>query len=435
MNKIFLIFSLLVSIASGCTLDISRTQKSDSINTRISSPSPLIPSFDNSPQNQATNPLSIKTPTSKPFNTLSPTSSPIQPTVTPLALPMDNAIRFEISPELRSLNLQGHIWIRLDWKLGKYLQIDFENGDEKIIPITVPGCVKLLPKSSDALCQSEDQTYLVNMLTRELKPLPITAACWDAPSPDGGFLSFEECKSSGKDYIAQLYDLEGQIVEPIAHFYESRENRPWNTDPVLSFNGGHLVIQNNDGIFEISGDNNYKKILDNHIRATEDMAWSPTENILLFGATDIDTEVGSAINHLFLYDAESGETSLLFKASDNNYIKSFLNQEIWSPDGKQLALILDNYEMSTIDLCLLTIDPIKADCRPIANSEEDISIPAWSPDSKFLVFEQGDREAGTISIKVYPVEMKTEYTLLTITPETNYYHDLDIQRIFWRSDD
>lgn len=439
MNKVSLIYLLLVSIATGCTPVISQTQNSDFMNPPTSSPIPLTPSFADNSQNQATNTRSTQTPTSRLLNTLSVTSSPIQIPGYPIALPLNNTVRINISPEMEDFNLQGIIWIRHDWESGRYLQIDFENGDAEITPVIVPGVAGLLPMSYEALYKSEDQIHLINMLTKEVSPLPITSSCWDAPSPNGRFLAFEECKPSIKGHIAQVLDLDTQIARPITQFNESRENRPWNTDPFLSFDGNHLVIQNGDGIIEISDDNNYKKLApDEPFRATWDMAWSPTENLLLFGATDRESEIGYSMNHIFLYNADTGETTLLYKVSDNQEIKSFLLQEIWSPDAKQAVVILNNYdgnEMTTIDLCILTIAPIKADCQPIANNGENISNPAWSPDSKFLVFERSKWDTITNSIMVYPVELKTPYTLLRIYPDTPYFHDLSTPRMFWRNDD
>jgi hypothetical protein len=439
MNKISLICLLLVSMASGCTHVISQTQNSDFMNPPTSSPNPLTPNFTDNSQNQATKTRSTQTPTNKPLNTLSITSSPIQVPGYPIALPLNNKVRFNISPEMEDLNLQGIIWIRHDWESGRYLQIDLENGDAKITPVIVSGYAELLPMSNEALYKSGDQTHLINMLTKEVSPLPITSKCWDAPSPNGRFLAFEECKPSIKGHIAQVLDLDTMIARPIARFNESRENRPWNTDPFLSFDGNHLVIQNGDGIFEISEDNNYKKLtLDQPFRATWDMAWSPAENLLLFGATDRESEIGYSINHLFLYNADTGETTLLYEVRDNQEIKSFLLQEVWSPDGKRLVFILNNYEgneITTIDLCILTIDPIKADCQPIANNGENILNPAWSPDSKYLVFERSKRDTNTIRITVYPIELETPYTLLRIYPDTQYFHYPSTQRMFWRTNE
>jgi WD40 repeat protein len=251
-------------------------------------------------------------------------------------------------------------------------------------------------------------------------------------------LAYEECGPSNRENQARLLNLDTQDEQTISSFKDNFENRGWESGPILSRDGKHLVVQIPHGIFEIMADGEYKRIDQGDLDIYWDMAWSPVDNVLVYGATDKQLEVGYALTHLFLLDVEQNETMQLFKTGDRSKIIPFLNREVWSPSGKRIVALVEHYPTSTtstMDLCVITTDPVKADCQQIAGEGKIISDPAWSPDSKYLIYEEYEMIKGSkaiISIMVYSIDTKKIFKLLSFTPEVTYYHDIDNQKMFWR---
>lgn len=118
------------------------------------------------------------------------------------------------------------------------------------------------------------------------------------------------------------------------------------------------------------------------------LAWSPSDQKILVGASDVQSEIGFCTNLLIIYNNENLSKIAQFSSDkikcfdDFDLIARSNTTTLWSPDEKNIAVIADHK-----NLCLANIEEQSLNCfTPVNQLNEEIRSIEWSPDSNFIAF-------------------------------------------------
>jgi Tol biopolymer transport system component len=308
----------------------------------------------------------------------------------------------------------------LNNRTGYFDRLNLDNSE--ITPIRAGGfCSSILPGTEEVVCGYPGRYILRNLVTGGEQQLPIENTCrfygW---SPNGRFLIYEYCKPDGS-YRLTTYDLVTQIEQEVASFSQSFGEREWNTIPLISYDGEHLIAGGKT-VFEID-----PKTLERHPigvlepLTTWDIALSPTANQIVYGVTDIFQEIGSFPNYLYLYDFDSGENSLLATAPEGNVYDWFFSTPIWSPDGSKVVVASGSY------LCVIEIILLEQTCHDLF-PYEGLSSMTWSPGSQYIAIDAGYWGNPISDLIIYDVAKGSYFVLISGLELENEILNV----LFWR---
>jgi len=118
------------------------------------------------------------------------------------------------------------------------------------------------------------------------------------------------------------------------------------------------------------------------------LAWSPSDQKILVGASNIQMEFGFCTNLLLVYNNENLSKIAQFSSDKINCFDDFdliarsNTTTLWSPDEKNIAVIADHK-----DLCLANIEELSLNCfTPVNQLNEEIRSIVWSPDSNYIAY-------------------------------------------------
>ena len=291
---------------------------------------------------------------------------------------------------------EGGIWLHENKEGNTFYEvIDPITGDLHRV-FGGEGCEQgPLSYTATVICQLATKHFLLNLETgerRELKPQHEFDA-WRS-SPDGSFLMYIDTQWVDRPHEYIRYNLaddtEVVLAKGITDYYSSL--------PALSIQARYLAtirrsITWEGTVFEVKdGKADYRQISHDTPLLTGELSWSPTDFKLLFAASDIIREIGTYPNYLFVTDFETGVTELLAKApGTSNYQSEFSILPIWSPDGKKIAIPLENQ-----DVCIINVDARTQDC--VFVTTDYINQLSWSPDSSKVALSVDDGQQGSLHI-------------------------------------
>lgn len=132
---------------------------------------------------------------------------------------------------------------------------------------------------------------------------------------------------------------------------------------------------------------------------TYNLAWSPSDQEILVGASNIQSEIGFCTNHLLVYNVEnfsiiaqfSSDTIMCF--DDFGLIARSNTAALWSPDEKKIVVIADHKE-----LCIVNVEEPNISCfKPVDQLNAELRSVQWSPDSNFVAYvTTGDKSQISI---------------------------------------
>jgi WD40 repeat protein len=300
------------------------------------------------------------------------------------------------------------IWSR---EPERFLIIDLDEGTE---PYTVRGNAdcewQLLPGSTNVVCGVvTDQYYLLDVLDRSRQKIRVEDVELLGWSPNGQFLLFMEDKDEDRGKSVFSYDTTTHVTRTLATNITPHEQGNWLERPVLSANGDTLAVirYTADGksisAFELYQDGVRQLGLSNP-PATWDIAWSPLSPRFVYGATDIEQEIGPHPNILFMVDVQTGEIRELAKAPAPSFFWPWSLE--WSPNGRQVAAGLWDLSFRTKpQICIVDVDSLQQTCLP-ARRGLDGSFLAWSPSGEHITYVDiyedliVSRSDGTAAVKL-----------------------------------
>jgi hypothetical protein len=304
-----------------------------------------------------------------------PTSTP-KPTATPLPV--------------TSLVEKGILFV-WDNQAKQYEMFDLNTGNLSRVIRWTPGCEwEMLPHATVTVCENRSgQQYLLDVLKGSTQNLPIWNARLIGWEPKGRFLAFTQGTADSLDILS--YDITANVTRTLALDIDRQEQNRWLTQPVLSADGEKLIVvrgisnQPNTSVFEIAKIGaQFRQIGLSELPATWDVAWSPVANQFVYGATDIEQEIGPSPNYLFLVSIQNGEIRELAESPQPVFFWSWSLE--WSPTGKQIAVGLWDLAFKSESLaCVIDLDTVRQVCRPALRSINGKFL-AWSPTGKHIAF-------------------------------------------------
>jgi len=133
--------------------------------------------------------------------------------------------------------------------------------------------------------------------------------------------------------------------------------------------------------------NEQEVILEPPYFMTYNLAWSPSDQKILVGASNVQMEIGFCTNLLLVYNESLSKIAQFSSGKvkcfdDFDLIARSNTTTLWSPDEKNIVVIADHK-----DLCLANIEELSINCfTPVNQLNEEIRSIVWSPDSNFIAF-------------------------------------------------
>ncbi len=335
-------------------------------------------------------PTSIPVATATPEPTLMPA-----PTATPLPV--------------ASLTETGLLLI-WDDQTKHYTVFELNTGNPlRTIPWNSECEWELMPHVTTTVCEHQSgQWYLFDILKETTQDVPIWNAKLIGWDPNGRFLVFTQGTTDKLEIFS--YDITANMTQTLALNIERQEQLRWLTQPALSADGQELIVvretpdEQNTSVFELLNKAKFRQIGLTVPPATWDAAWSPTSGQLVYGATDIEQEIGPSPNYLFIVDTQTGKIQELGKSPAPLFFWSRSLE--WSPTGKQIAVGLwDLAFKSKPQACIINIDTARQECLPSLRSTNG-SFVDWSPSGEHIAFVDLDKNLtisksdGTEAVKL-----------------------------------
>jgi WD40 repeat protein len=350
----FAIVAVLIGLIVGCQTVI--------IPTPVVKISPTIISTSKIPLPTPTAPV-ILTATALPSRTPIPTSTPLS---------------------VSSLAEKGRIFVWSN-KTKNYLVVDLNAGTISTIRWN-PACEwRLLPNTTVTVCENAaGQFYLYDLIVGTKLETSINDAEIIGWSPNGQFLVYSHNIDAGEPILS--YQISTNTTETLT----ARLNLDWLELPVLSADGQTLIAARNyaawtSRIFEIvRGTSQYRQIGLDKPFSTGDIAWSPVSRRFVYGATDIEQEIGPMPNYLYIVDIQTGKIRELGKSPAR--LLFWPSSLEWSPTGEEVAVgIWDLAFRSDPQACTINVSTTNQVCLS-AQRGYDGRFSAWSPSGEHIAF-------------------------------------------------
>jgi Tol biopolymer transport system component len=348
-----------------------------------------------------------------------PTQVPsLTPTITftPTLKPSLTQTPIEVAPATSSTWDGGGIWVFQEAKKA-YWVIDSVTGNTLHIVPLPEGCdYRPIAYTAIILCTQASGNYSLDLETGLTKPLPSqhSIGTW-LSSPDGNYLAFwaENLNKKSDTFIYnRTTEEETKLTTNIFQTF----NADWFA---LSVQGKYYAISQmlEPYVYQayvINGDSlDIHQVSPKGVVASGDLAWSPVRYQLVYGVTTAFREIGLNPDQIYLKDFLTGSTRLVASKPARTSYDNFWYYPIWSPDGRKLALPLEQD-----NICIVDLSTDAQSCYPVAHGPI-ISI-SWSPDSQKVALVVSGGYLKILDVK------SGEITT------TEKYSSEIIRTIFWR---
>lgn len=229
--------------------------------------------------------------------------------------------------------------------------------------------------------------FAPDLLPSPLRPQPSQIA--GSYHPDGR-ISFVRRPVEGGTPELYVVNPDGTSQEPVLTGYAIEGTNVWSPD------GKRLLIQAGvEGIstvvvLEIGPDNKVVKAEQLTADAKADSifpTWSPDGTRIAFQSK-----------------REGGDYQVFIMDTDGNNKRrvssgqGFAGQPAWSPDNSSLAFVAGADNQPTTPTELFIVPSSSGEPRQITTLGKRLTRPQWTPDGKYIVHQEGQRENTTLSI-------------------------------------
>lgn len=302
-----------------------------------------------------------------------------------------------VNPDFRFLNVPGSVFVG-SYFSGDYIEIDFTQ--QAVLNHDFPPNCRILQSGLKALCRKQNSLSMYDVATKD------DALLFQAEKMQGWRLT-EAGKSlhysSGGEggIVFSLYVYEFQMGE--VRFLGEFDLSTWLVTPSLSNDANYIVGARYDDdakanwyIVDTATDATKRLPASDNFWATYNVAWSPIDDNILLGETNVTVEIGSCPNRIINYDVAANLVRAVVEAPYGNCYDDFglHGGDNWSPDGSMVALMI---QQST--LCLISMTDTTQTCVPLPGSfDKPIRNVTWSPDSRYLIYLTSEYELQIYSI-------------------------------------
>ncbi len=181
----------------------------------------------------------------------------------------------------------------------------------------------------------------------------------------------------GAPHQTGLYSMNSDGSSPCRLYPKPVKKPAWSRD------GKQIVFEGDRHLIIINADGSNPHILNNTAGAT-DPAWSPDGRQIAFTAIR-DTEDAYKLYGLWLIDVDTSQRRQVVKMGVGLVA---LCSPDWSPDGKRIAFVSENYR-------IYIVDRDGSDLKALTPQRTDGAGPvtlSWSPDGKYIAFALDNRE-------------------------------------------
>jgi Tol biopolymer transport system component len=127
----------------------------------------------------------------------------------------------------------------------------------------------------------------------------------------------------------------------------------------------------------------------------ENPAWSPNGHEIAFDSNRANPK--QPLNAVYVMKADGSGVRQLTRLGDDAELPS------WSPDGRRIAYVSNLIGTDDTYTDAAAISTVRADGRRgtiLASSGYMPEPPAWSPDGRWIAFQAGKSETGTLALKI-----------------------------------
>jgi hypothetical protein len=302
-----------------------------------------------------------------------------------------------VTSNFRFVNVPGSVFVG-SYFSGDYIQIDFAH--QTILNHDFASKCRILESGLAALCSQEHGLSMYDVITGVTSSLVQGASIRSKGLTESGkSLYYSSGDEGGMVFSLYVYDFQTSEIRSLGEF----DLNEWLVTPSISNDGNYLIgarYENGAKAQWYIVDTTTNSIdplgTSDNFWATYNVSWSPIDDNVLLGETNVNVEIGSCPNRIINYDVSTNLARVVVDAPYGSCYDEFglHGGDIWSPDGSMIALMIQQGTLCVI----FTFDNTQK-CVPLPGSTiKPIRNLTWSPDSRYLIYLTQDYKLQMYSI-------------------------------------